>query len=106
MYTKNSVGLIFVVNVGAPQRFPEAKLYLHQMLDLSHLQNCPLAIFANKYDQNEIDENVLLDRLGMSQDSSRRVKVFKTSALTGEGLHKGFYWLSDMINKESSTKEE
>lgn len=98
MYTKNSVALIFVVDVSDPMRYPEARLSLRTMLKLNHLQNLPLAIFANKIDLNdEVDETDLLNILGLSRSETREIKVFKTSAKTGEGLNEGIYWLADNI---------
>ena len=98
MYTKNSVGLIFVVDVSDPKRYPEVRLTLQRVLSLSHLDNLPLAIFSNKIDLiDEIDESDLPNVLGISRTSTRDLKVFQTSAKTGVGITKGIYWLSDMI---------
>lgn len=98
MYTKNSVGLIFVVDVSDPKRYPEVRINLQRMLSLTHLENLPLAIFANKIDLiDEIDERDLPNILGISKNSNREIKVFKTSAKTGEGIKEGIYWLSDLI---------
>ncbi len=98
MYTKNSVGLLFVVDVSNPRRYPEVRINLKRMLSMTHLENLPLAIFANKIDLIEdIEENDLPNILGISKISNREIKVFKTSAKTGEGIMVGIYWLSDII---------
>jgi small GTP-binding protein len=98
MYTKNSVGLIFVVDLSDPTRYPEVRINLKRILSMTHLENLPLAIFANKIDLiEEINENDLLNILGISKISNREIKVFKTSAKTGEGIMEGIYWLSDII---------
>jgi signal recognition particle receptor subunit beta len=98
MYTKNSVGLIFVVDVSDPKRYPEVRINLQRMLSLTHLENLPLAIFANKIDLvDEIEERDLTNILGISKINNREIKVFKTSAKTGEGIMEGIYWLSDII---------
>jgi small GTP-binding protein len=97
-YTENSVGLIFVVDVSNPKRYPDVRISLTNVLSLSHLQNLPLAIFANKIDLiDEIDERDLPNILGISKNSNREIEVFKTSAKTGEGIKEGIYWLSDLI---------
>jgi len=98
MYTKNSVGIIFVVDLNDPRRNPEVRSNLKKVLSLTHLENLPLAVFANKTDlADEIEERDLLNKLGLSKSKSREIKVFKTSAKTGEGILEGFYWLSDLI---------
>jgi small GTP-binding protein len=98
MYTKNSEGLVFVVDVSNPKRYPEARQSIQRMLSLSHLEGIPLAIFANKVDLvDEVDEQDLPNILGISKKTGRDLNVFKTSAKTGEGIIEGIYWLTDML---------
>ncbi|MFX0206465.1 MAG: ADP-ribosylation factor-like protein [Candidatus Hodarchaeota archaeon] len=102
MYTKNSVGLIYVIDLSDPERFPEARLNLWTMLEKIHLQGLPLAIFANKIDVLQDRDEVfsitdLKNSMGITKKMNRRLKIFKTSAKTGEGISEGIYWLSDAI---------
>jgi small GTP-binding protein len=100
MYTKNSAGLIYVIDVSDPARYPEARNNLWRMLKMNHLQNVPLAIFANKVDLvDSITEDDLANFMGINKKMSRVLNIFKTSAKTGEGIHKGIYWLADAIQE-------
>lgn len=104
MYTKNSAGLIYVVDVSDPARYPEARSNLWRMLKMTHLKDIPLAIFANKVDlleenKNELNEEDLANFMGINKKMSRVLNIFRTSAKTGEGIHKGIYWLADAIQE-------
>ena len=104
MYTKNSAGLIYVVDVSDPARYPEARSNLWRMLKMNHLKDIPLAIFANKVDllernKTELNEEDLANFMGINKKMSRVLNIFRTSAKTGEGIHKGIYWLADAIQE-------
>jgi ADP-ribosylation factor-like protein 1 len=102
MYTKNSVGLIYVIDASEPARFPEARFNLWTMLKKINLQGLPLTIFANKmdilHDKREVFSTTdLANSMGITKKLNRRLKLFKTSAKTGEGISEGIYWLVDAI---------
>ncbi len=99
MYTKNSAGLIYVVDVSDPARYPEARNNLWRMLKMNHLKDIPLAILANKVDLVDCTEEDLANFMGINKKMSRVLNIFKTSAKTGEGIHKGIYWLADAIQE-------
>jgi len=103
MYTKNSAGLIYVIDVSDPARFPEARNNLWRMLKMNHLKDIPLAIFANKVDIFEdgqsLTEEDLANFMGINKKMSRVLNIFTTSAKTGVGIHKGIYWLVDAIQE-------
>ncbi len=99
MYTRNSKGLIYVIDLSDPARFPESRVYLWRMLRMNHLKNIPLAIFANKVDLIDCTEEDLANFMGINSKMSRVLSIFKTSAFTGEGIHKGIYWLADAIQE-------
>ncbi|MHA1976564.1 MAG: ADP-ribosylation factor family protein [Candidatus Hodarchaeales archaeon] len=100
MYTKNSAGLVFVIDIVNQQRFPEALTSLKRVLSMSHLANVPLAVFFNKNDLlvNLPNQN-LLSLLGISKIRGRESEMFQTSAKTGEGIREGLDWLSNIIMK-------
>lgn len=98
MYTKNSVGLIFVVDMSNPRRYPQARLSLRRILEFTHLQKIPLAIFANKIDLVEdLSDMDLANSMGTKKIGNREIQVFQTSAKTGQGIIEGIYWLTDTI---------
>jgi len=106
MYTKNSaglIGLIYVMDVSDPARFPEVRNNLWRMLKMNHLKDIPLAIFANKVDIFEdgqaITEEDLANFMGINKKMSRVLNIFNTSAKAGVGIHKGINWLITEISK-------
>ncbi|NHJ01847.1 MAG: hypothetical protein EAX86_06860 [Candidatus Heimdallarchaeota archaeon] len=49
-YTKNSVSLIFVIDVSEPKRYPEGRTYRQKILSFTHLETFPLGkIKGNNY---------------------------------------------------------
>ena len=98
MYTKNSAGLVFVIDLIDQQRFSDASTSLKRVIDMPHLKNIPLALFFNKSDLlvNLPDQN-LLYLLGIDELDGRESEVFQTSAKTGEGIIEGVTWLSRVI---------
>lgn len=110
-YTKNSVGLIYVIDISDPARFPETRLNLWTMLEKTHLKGIPLAIFANKIDlfqdKGELfSESDLANSMGITKKINRRLSIFKTSAKTGQGISEGIYWLADAIILNLNQKEQ
>ncbi len=106
-YTKNSVGLIFVIDIKDRMRRPEVRATLQKILEYRHLDKIPLAIFANKIDliKEEMTVNDLKNILGIKKIADRKVKILKTSAKTGEGIVDGVYWLTDTILMEKGKKK-
>ncbi|MHA2051976.1 MAG: ADP-ribosylation factor family protein [Candidatus Hodarchaeales archaeon] len=105
MYTKNSEGIIFVVDLIDQQRYSEAQSSLIRALKMPHLENVPLALFFNKSDLaiNFHDQN-LINLLGIDEIDDRESEVFLTSAKTGEGIIEGIYWLSNAIISKNKKK--
>jgi hypothetical protein len=49
-------------------------------------------------DKGEIFSSTdLANSMGIMKKMSRRLKIFKTSAKTGEGISESIYWLADAI---------
>ena len=99
MYTKNSNGIIYVIDLSDPARFPESRNYLWRILRMNHFKNIPLAIFANKVDLVDCTEEDLDISMGINNKMSRTIKTFRTNVLTGEGIREGIFWLIDTITK-------
>ncbi len=98
MYTKNTAGLVFVIDLVDQRRFSDAQSSLKRMMKIPHLKNIPLALFFNKSDllENFPDQN-LLHVLEIDELDGRESQVFQTSAKTGEGIIEGINWLTSVI---------
>ncbi|MHA2096974.1 MAG: ADP-ribosylation factor-like protein [Candidatus Hodarchaeales archaeon] len=97
-HTKTSKGLIFVIDLSTSTRFSESRSILWKMLNMAHLRNTPVAIFANKVDLADCSDKDLANFLGI-QKMGRNLAIFKTSAKTGEGIQKGLKWLTAAIQE-------
>ncbi|MFX0202587.1 MAG: ADP-ribosylation factor-like protein [Candidatus Hodarchaeota archaeon] len=85
--------VILVVDVSESSHYGEAREYLRSLIEQKELDKLSTAIFANKIDQLEdFSEDELLSYLELGKDN-HRIKIFKTSAKTGEGIQEGIDWL-------------
>jgi translation initiation factor IF-2 len=84
-----------------PARFPEARLNFWDMLKEQHLKGIPIEVFANKVDLIECTKKDLANALGLTTKLNKILRIFKTSAKTGEGIYEGIYWLVDAIHGNS-----
>jgi ADP-ribosylation factor-like protein 1 len=104
MYINNSVGLIYVIDASDPARFSEAHRNLWTMFRTILSQRLPLAIFVNKMDilrgKQVVFSSIDLDNYMEITKMGRLVKIFTTSAKTGEGISEGINWLVDIIMRE------
>jgi ADP-ribosylation factor-like protein 1 len=102
MYTKNSTGLVYVIDLLDQQRFSEVQTSIKRVIKMPHLKNLPLALFFNKIDLLvNLPEQNLLPLLGISELDGRELKEFKTSAKTGEGIIEGITWLLQVIKAQN-----
>jgi ADP-ribosylation factor-like protein 1 len=104
MHLKNVIGLIYVTDVSDPTRFREACLIFRTLLKKFYRQKLPLAIFANKIDilRDKLELFSPIDfanNLGILQVMDPLLKIFSTSAKTGEGILEGINWLIDTVHK-------
>ncbi|TMW51289.1 hypothetical protein DOY81_003608, partial [Sarcophaga bullata] len=66
-YTENKAAVIFVIDASNAQRFPEAKEFLHSIMNNEDLANAVLLIISNKHDkQNSHDELHLQQQLDLN----------------------------------------
>lgn len=101
-YSASSQGIIFVVDCADPQRIPEAKTELFNILQEETLKDVPLLIFCNKQDiVGSTDINELKEKLSLSQITDRNWYMQKTVATKGEGIKEGLDWLVDQLRSAS-----
>ena len=97
-YYGNTSGVIFVVDsADTSERIDTARDELAAALKAEELKGKALLVYANKQDlPNAISPNELAGRLAL-HGLARPWTVIGCSALTGQGVDKGFEWLAQNI---------
>lgn len=100
--------IVFVVDSSDPERFPDAKEELQNLLENKDLSKIPFVVLGNKVDNpRAVSEDELLTALGLhnvvtgkgcsSLIDIRPVETFMCSIVNREGYIDGFKWLSQFI---------
>ncbi|KAK6946062.1 Small GTPase superfamily, ARF/SAR type [Dillenia turbinata] len=97
-YSRNTNGIIFVVDSNDRTRISEARNELQRILDENELRNAVLLVFAHKQDlPNAMSVSEVADKLGLHSIYQHKWYIQSTSAITGQGLYEGLDWLSNNI---------
>jgi small GTP-binding protein len=92
----NQDGLVFVVDVTAPEKFPEARDVLHDVAGRDETQNLPLLVLLNKVDLKKPRVKDVLSALDIAA-LRNPCKEFLTSAVTRENIPEAFTWLANQL---------
>lgn len=99
-------GVIFMVDSTDERRLILAKRELFDLQREIELQNTIILVFANKSDaQGAITPDKLSEALDLGSFRKGSSRVFRTVALTGEGVNEGFQWLSDQVRQARRTNK-
>lgn len=102
-------GIVFLVDAAEPERFPEVKVELNNLLNDNTLSNVPIVIMGNKVDmtQRAVSEDQMKTELGLynttgkeinhTRPNERPIEVFMISVLKKSGYIDGFKWLSQYM---------
>ena len=99
-YFENADAIVFVVDSSDKRRLSDVRRELLSLTQHTYLKDCVFLIFANKQD---IDGSLSTDRVVMDlelHDMLRHLPAWKvcgSTATTGEGIDKGFEWLSNTV---------
>ena len=98
-YLASTSGLIYVIDISNQSCYQKTREYFWCLIMRKELEHTPIAIFANKIDkrkdflEKELLEEELTYSMGFTRETSQKIKIFQTSAKTGEGIQEGFNWL-------------
>ena len=101
-------GIVFLVDASDPDRFPEAKEELNQILLTEELANVPVLILGNKVDlpaaQNVSDAQLkqilgvdTTGKNGKVAEGIRPIEIYMCSVVKRAGYADGFRWLSNFL---------
>lgn len=97
--------LIFVVDSNDRDRLEEAKDQLQMMLEEVELAGKPLLVFANKQDlPGAMPASQLTSALHLDALRDRQWFVQGCSVTTGDGLHEGLDWLTEVLRGEQGRR--
>eukprot|EP01116_Phalansterium_solitarium_P022996 TRINITY_DN7842_c0_g1_i1.p1 TRINITY_DN7842_c0_g1~~TRINITY_DN7842_c0_g1_i1.p1 ORF type:complete len:179 (+),score=49.49 TRINITY_DN7842_c0_g1_i1:161-697(+) len=98
-YYAGTQALIFVVDSSDRERIDEARQELMRIINDREMHEAKLLVFANKNDlPNTLEQNEIVDRLGLHRLRGRDWLVQSSCALTGDGLLDGLSWLVSHID--------
>jgi small GTP-binding protein len=100
-YYQNTQALIYVVDSSDKERVEIAREELQKMLAEDELKDAVLLVLANKQDMCVMSVSEVVEKLGLHTLRGREWNIQGTCALTGDGLHEGFSWLSKATSKKS-----
>ena len=100
-YYQNTQALIYVVDSSDKERVEIAREELQKMLSEDELKDAVLLVLANKQDMGVMSVSEVVEKLGLHTLRGREWNIQGTCALTGDGLHDGFQWLSKVTSKKS-----
>jgi len=99
-YYEGTDGVIFVVDANDRDRIGTVCEELHSMLQAEELRDACLLVLANKQDlPNSMSGAEVMEKLQLSKLRGRSFFVQPCVATTGEGLHAGLDWLSDVLTR-------
>ena len=98
--------IVYLVDVSAPERFPDSKKEFDKVVFSDELRNVPILILGNKIDkQGAVNEETIREVFGLTTNTSfgqnkvekingKKVEVFMCSVVKKAGFKDGFNWLT------------
>ncbi|KAI8873595.1 ARF/SAR superfamily [Ramicandelaber brevisporus] len=97
-YYANTDAIVYVVDSADRDRIGTSRDELFNMLDEEELQNAILLVLANKQDMpGAMSASEVSNALGLGRLKNRQWSIFRTSAITGEGITESMDWLVNAI---------
>ncbi len=101
MYLKEQNGLIFVVDVADPVKYPDAKHLLHLIIERPETQGLPLLVLFNKIDLEKKKMEEMKRIMEIDKIDNRAVKCFQTSATKNINIDQAFNWLALKVAEQA-----
>jgi len=99
-YYPDTEAAIFVIDSTDKERMKVAKEEFLTLMEEEHLLMAPVLILANKQDlPDAATESDITDLLELSMLKTRPWAIYKTSAVTGEGISESMAWLADVLSQ-------
>ena len=97
-YFENCNAVVFVIDSADKDRISVVKEEIGKLLSHPMLKDIPFLFFANKQDlPNALSTNQIQSKLDFIKIRDREWKVVGSIATQGEGVDKGFDWLSKHV---------
>ena len=97
-YYPDTQAIIFVIDSTDTDRMKVAKEEFLMLMEEEELTGVPILVLANKQDlPNAAPESEISEILGLSTLKTRQWSIYKTSAVSGEGIKESMTWLADLL---------
>ncbi len=104
-YHEGAMAVVFVIDASDTEKIQTARQELENLLQCEMLNDAVLLVFANKHDlPNVMSCSELVEKLGLYNLGERNWNIQSCSAITGEGLDKGFEWIRKQILLKTEIK--
>lgn len=89
------------------KRLNEVGICFTLLINENELKSIPILIYANKQDLfNVLDDKDVRDAFNLYGNLGHTIHLESSSALTGENILKGLYWLIDELKPNSIVNKE
>ncbi|KNH04739.1 Small GTPase superfamily ARF/SAR type [Perkinsela sp. CCAP 1560/4] len=112
-YFTKADAVVFMVDAASPERFPEVRIELDELLQAEEIIDSPFLILGNKIDMTNraVSEEELKAAIGISGRTTgkgprsickgiRPMEVFMCSVVKRTGYGDGFRWLSSYLKSQ------
>ena len=100
-YYPNTQAIVYVVDSADAERLATTKEEFHAILAEEELRDAAVLVYANKQDlPGALSEAEVSEGLDLHNIKTRPWAIFKTSAITGDGLWDGMNWLSSTLQQQ------
>mgnify|MGYP003592826655 CR=1 FL=1 len=100
-YYPGSSGVVFVIDATDRDRLKTSVEEFTTLLTETELAKASILVLANKSDlEGGMNAEEISDALKLSELKDREWGIYKTSALTGEGLKEAFSWLAQSVKSK------
>eukprot|EP01126_Amoeba_proteus_P043190 TRINITY_DN4729_c0_g1_i6.p1 TRINITY_DN4729_c0_g1~~TRINITY_DN4729_c0_g1_i6.p1 ORF type:complete len:203 (+),score=43.94 TRINITY_DN4729_c0_g1_i6:52-609(+) len=97
--------IIFVIDSTEKEELPQAKEVFWQICTTPQLSSSVVAVFCNKQDlPGALDSADVSRDLGLVEIKNHPWSIFKTSAVTGEGLKDGLTWVAQKLEENPGSR--
>lgn len=96
-FAQNKAAVVFVVDATDPERFEEAKDFLHTIMTYEDLNDAKLIIVSNKQDKTNCVANEEIEEKLDLKSFKQPIQIFDTCAFNSDSLKNLMVHLKDII---------
>jgi len=104
VYMQKTDGIVFVVDSCDTERLDTSRDELHNILAEDELAGASILVYANKQDLPlALTDSAIAERLALTSITNQPWAIFRSSAITGEGIFEGMEWLAQALKSADTS---